>query len=585
MAKGRLSSDTRVFHGLRKLSFRPRGLTHDLVAGLTLWAVVAPQTVAYADIARVPPSVALGSVPLAMAIYGFLGPSKRLVAAANSAVAITSGLLVATLGGGEPAEMVALSATLAVCAGSILFLVGIVRWGFLADFFAAPVVTGFLLGVAVLIILSQLPKLLGIPTEHGEGLMQLVEIGRRVGEAHHWTVAIGVGSLLLLLLLDRGPIRIRGSTLWVVVVGVVLGALLRVREHGVETVGAIPTTRVALTLPSFSLGALGQLLVGAAGIAMIGFSETIAVARRLAGPQGRAVHSNKELIALGAANLGAGFAGGFAVCGSLSATEVNQQAGARTSLASLFAAAFVFLTGFFFAGLLETLPQAVLGAVVIQAAVGSIRIHSIARLWRIRKSDFVLASISFLGVCSLGILQGLLLAIFLSAGLVVFRAGRAPYSVLGEAEGNVGFEDVAANPTAVPIPGILIFRFDAPMFFGNARRVHESLQRLVEEQKPRVVIVDMELTFELDSSAADELVHVVEDLEDAGVEVCFARVRSQPRAIFQRPAARRPRRGTHLPHRPRRGRRPRLAPAARRPRRARGASEGKEMKGSPRRIG
>lgn len=524
----------RILPGVRGLTLEPKKLLADLLAGLTLWAVAAPQAVAYAEIAHMPPAAALGMVPVAMAIYGFLGPSRRLVTAANSAVAITSATLVSQLAGDDPSQVVALSSALAIIAGGILFLIGITRLGFLADFIAMPVITGFLLGVGVLIILGQVHYVLGIPSgSQQHGWKQAVGLIDNLGKIHALTVALGLGALALLLVFGS-HLHVPGTTLGVAVLGIVVGALIDLEAHGVQTIGPVPRPTLSPSFPRISLEDLRNLLVGAFGIGVIGFSETIAVARRLATPKGRTVHSNRELIALGAANLGAGFMGGFAVCGSLSATEVNQEAGARTSLASLFAAVFILLTGFFLGGVVRHLPQAVLGAIVIQAALGTIRIHSFAKFWQIRHSDFVLASVAFVGVCTLGILRGLLLAVLLSIGWLVLRASRAPYSVLGEASGVEGFEDLETNENARAIPGMLIFRFDAPLFFGNARRVHEILTKLVAKQKPRVVIVDMEMTFELDATAAEALVRLVDELEAEGVIVCFARVRAQPRSIFRK---------------------------------------------------
>lgn len=520
--RSRLSSE------LRPATFGP-----DLAAGLTLWAVLAPQAVAYSELARMPPETALAMVPLALAIYGLVGPSQRMVAGVNTAMALTSATIAGAVAGGDPGAIVALTPALAMLTGGILFLVGATRLARISDFVAKPVITGFLMGVAVLIVVGQLPKILGLPSPRGSFVDQVLGIVGGLPGVHLATLSVGAASLLLLVLLDLPKVRFPGATLLVVVLGILASLLFGLEGEGVEVVGRIPSARFAFAFPRVSWSDLRDLLSGALGLSIIAFAESLAIARRLASRRHRSVQTHRELMALGAANLGVGLLGGFAVCGSLSATQVNERAGARTALSSLFGGFFILLTGLYLTATLRPLPSAVLGVVVFQAALGSMRIHSFARLWGLRRTDFFLALVALVGVLWLGILRGLLLSVLISIGWLVARASRTPYSILGEVPGDVGFEDVDRNEEAKEVPGILIFRLDVPLFFANARRVHRILRRLLDTKRPRTLVVDMELTWELDTTGLDELASLIEGAEEEGVVVCLARVRAPIRRILR----------------------------------------------------
>lgn len=484
----------------------------DVVAGLTVTALLVPEGMAYAQLAGVPPQAAFYAAPAALLLYAFLGSSRQLVVAVSSAIAITSAATVAELAPQGSAEYVALTAALALLAGIFSVVAGLLRLGRIARLFSSSVLLGFVFGLALIITVKQVPKLLGVELTEEEFFLQVAELVRELPQTHVTTLVVGLACLAAMVVLERFVPRVPAA-LAVLVGSILVSVALGLADRGVAVVGELPQGLAAPQLPGVGWDAVPILAAGAVGIALLAFAEATGPAQQLAKEHGYQVDANRELVAIGAANAGAGLFQGFPIGASLSKSAANDRAGAHTPMSLVVAAATTALVALFLTPLFEELPEAALGAIVIVAVAGMERIAPLRRLWRIRRSDLVLALVALLGVLVVGILAGLALAVLVSLGLIVWRAGEGRLDLVGDPPG--------PGSAAGPGGGLLILRPRQMLFFANAEEIRESVIDEVAgaAARPDVVVLDLELTPDLDVPALDVLAALRESLVAGGTRL------------------------------------------------------------------
>lgn len=509
--------------------YQRRWLRPDLIAALAVWAVLVPEGMAYASLAGMPPQTGLFAALAPLLAYAVLGTCRQLTVGPSSAIAAFSAAAVAPLAFGDGGRFIALSALLALLVGALLLSAGLARAGFIADFFARPVLTGFVAGLALVIAVGQLSKLLGVEGGGTGFFGKLAELVRRLDHASLPTLAVGVVALALIFAIrafaPRAP-----AMLIAVALGIAAVAVFGLEEHGVAIVGTIPDGLPSLTIPSIGLGDVIDLLPDAVALALICFAESVAAARGLAAKHHYEVDADQELIALGVANLGAGLLQGFAVDASLSRSAVADDSGMKSQLSSIVLFGFLIVTMLFLMPLFHDLPEAVLGAIVIAAVAHLIDVGALRRLRRTDPTDFVLAILCFAGVLVFGLLVGLAIAVVLSLLALVYRAYRPSFAVLGRTPGAVDderlrYRGIEDHPNSETFPGLVILRIDGELFFANARWFRDTARSLVLDQRPpvRELLVHAGAVPHLDTTAATLLKELIGELRGAGIELAFAR--------------------------------------------------------------
>jgi high affinity sulfate transporter 1 len=503
-------------------SYHRRWLTRDVVAGLTLWALVVPEAMAYASIAGVPPQFGLYSVPLAVLAYAWLGSSQRLFVGPSSTIAALAATVVAPLAAAGTDQYVALTAVLSLLTGVAFVGLALLRMGFISRLFAEPVLDGFIIGLGVYVAVGQLPKLVGVEKADGNSLQQL---GHVLTSASSWTpatVAIGVGSLAALSLLHRFAPKVPGALL-VVAATLVLVPAFSLEGRGVEVVGEIPSGFAFVSWSGVELDDVIDLLPGALGIVVVAFAEGLAVAKAYAARDRATIDADRELLAYGAAAVGSGVLQGFPPAGSLSKSAAAEGSGARSPMAFLTTAGLVVLTVLFLTGIFTNLPEPVLGAIVIDAVVGMIRPRKIWHLRQVRVPDFWLALAAFLGVVLVDVMAGVLIGVVLSLVLLLQRLSTPRIAVLGR-HPERGFVAIDSNPGTEEVPGAVILRAEGVLVFASIDPVVEELRaRTLDAQPPpAIVVLDLAATAEIDVTAASALAATVDDLRAAGIDVRFA---------------------------------------------------------------
>jgi len=511
-------------------SYERKDLVPDLVAGITVWGILVPASMAYAEIAGIPPEAGLVASTLALALYAVFGTSRNLRVAMTSTMAITSAAVVAPLALGDPAATIELTAGLALLAGLILLVAGLARFGFISDFLSRPVITGFVFGIAMVIVIGQIPKILGVPGGEGTFFQQLAQLIGNLGLTNPYTLAIGLGAIILILLLKR-RYPVIPAALVALVAGILAVVLLDLTQYGVSVVGTIPAGFPMPAIPQVSLAELPFLLAGAVGISFIAIGESIGVGRVYAARHHYEIDPDQELVALGSANIGCGLFQGATVDATLSSTATADGAGGKTQVSGLFTAALIFLTVIFLAPLFRNLPNAVLGAVVITAVIGLLDVGALSRYRAMHRTDFWLAVIALFGVIAIGILEGLVIAVVLSLILLLFRASRPNLAVLGRVPGQEAtYGDLGRAPENEPVPGLLILRVDAPLFFFNANVARTMILDLVTAGKDlRAVILDIGASADLDLTTVDMLRDLVNELRERKIDLIFAHARGSVR--------------------------------------------------------
>jgi len=510
----------------------PRDLLRgDIISGVTVWGVMVPVAMAYAQMAGLPPEVGLYTAFAALLGYAIFSTSRQLKVTASSTMAVMSAAVVGAMAAGDATRYAALSAALALTVGVILLLAGIVRLGFISDFLSKSVITGFVFGLALVIAIGQLPKLLGLPSGQGDFFEQCYQLITNLSQIKPYTLVVGVSALVVIFLVKRFFPRLP-SGLVALVLGILAVSIFNLDEYGVSIVGAIPTGLPTPGLPQVSLGDLPYLITGAIGIVFLAVGESLGSARSFAAKHRYEINPDQELIALGAANINAGLFQGFTVDASLSSTATADEAGERTQLSSIVTAVLIIVTLLVLAPLFYNLPNAVLGAIVIASVIGLMDVAELKRFYGSNRVDFVLAMVAMFGVLTTDVLTGLLIAVFLSLLIILYRASRPHVAVLGEVPGQVAtYGDVARHPENAQVPGLLIVRLDAPLYFLNANVARGQILGLVtaSQPPPRAILFDLGASADLDIASLDMLKNLVRELEEAGVDVLLAEVRGKVR--------------------------------------------------------
>ncbi len=514
-------------HGYQRAWLRP-----DIVAGLTVWAVLVPEALAYATIAGVPPVAGLYAAVPSLVLYAAAGSSRHLVVGPMSATAALSAALITPLAGADAGRYIALTTALAITTGVVGLLAGLLRLGFIASFISDPVLKGFIVGLALVIIMGQVPKIIGIEKPEGDFFEQLWGVLTHLGDTQWRTLLIGGLSLLLVLAVKRWLPLVPGALL-AVLAGILAVALFDLDDRGVAIVGAIEPGLPVPGLP----GGVGwsdylDLLGPAVGVVLIGFAEGLGAAKTYATKAGYEIDPDRELFGLGAANLGSGFVSGMVVNGSLSKTAVNGSAGAKTQVSGLVVAALTVVTLLLLTGLFEQLPEATLAAVVIAAVIELVDIAALRRLYRVwsdwlghiygraARADFVAALAALLGVLLFDTLPGLLIGVGVAIVLLVYRGSRPHIAVLGPRDGL--WLDVHRHPGLAQRPEQLVVRVEAGLYFVNADHVRTRIEQLCTAHT-RLVVLDAETSPAIDITAAAMLVDLRDSLAHRGIDFRIAR--------------------------------------------------------------
>lgn len=508
-------------------------LRADVIAGLTTAAVVVPKSMAYATIAGLPVQAGLYTAFVPMVIYAMLGTSRPLSVSTTTTIAILSGSAIGLASpGGGTTEFVTAGATLAVLVGAMLVAASALRLGFVANFISEPVLAGFKSAIGVVIVVDQVPKLLGIHI-HKEGFFRdMLAIVQHVPEASMATVLLSAAMLVLIFgmerLLPRAP-----APLVAVALAVLASALLGLPEAGVAAVGEVPRGLPGLTWPNLALA--GQLWPAAAGIALMSFTETIAAGRAFADPREPRPVPNRELLATGLANVGGGLFGAMPGGGGTSQTAVNRAAGAKTQVAELVTAAVALATLLLLAPLIALMPQAALAAVVISTSLGLVKPADFVEIRRVRTTEFRWALIAFAGVLLLGTLKGIVVAVIASLLALASQAYNPPVYALGRKRGTTVFRALSAeHPDDEQVPGLLMLRTEGRLFFANAERVADLLWSEVEQARPKVLLLDCRAIFDVEYTALKVLSEVEDKLRRAGCELWVAGLNPRVFEVIER---------------------------------------------------
>lgn len=495
-------------------------LRPDLLAGLTVGAMLIPQSMGYAELAGLAPEYGFYAVIGALVVYALVGTSRHLGVGPEPGTALLAASGVGIVAGGDGARYITLMAALALVVAALCLIAWALRLGYLATMLSKPVLVGYITGVGLTLVSSQLAGLTGVPIDADDFFPRFGQFFSRLGDVHWPTAALGVAALALMLLL-RWRLPTAPSALIGVVVATIAAALLSLEEHGVALVGSIPAGLPTPGLPDVSLGDLSALLPVAAGIALVGFTDNVLTARAIASRKGYRIDPNQELLALGLTNLSAGVSQGFPVSSSASRTAVPASLGSRTQLVSLVAAAFVVASLLFARPLLSEIPRTALAAVILVAAISIIDVAGFVSLWRISRAECVLAGVAVAGVIVLGVLYGILIAVALSIGVALAHIARPHDAVLGDMPDIDGWVDVDEYPAAVTSPGLVVFRFDAPLFFVNAERFSDRVVHVLADNPgdEEWFVMDCEGIGALDASAVEMLTDLFARLREGGLEV------------------------------------------------------------------
>lgn len=510
-------------------NYRRDWLIHDTVSGLVLTAVLVPVGMGYAAASGLPAIYGLYATIFPLITYAVFGPSKILVLGPDSALA---GLIAATilpLAAGHTDKAVALAGMLAILTGGLCILAGLARFGFITDLLSKPIREGYLNGIALTVLIGQLPKVLGFSVDGNNFLQEIKSLSQGIwnGQISWVSCTIGFSCLIVILGFKRWASRIPG-VLVAVVGATVMASLFDLSvKTGIAVVGPLPQGLPQFQIPVVSFDEFRDLCAASVAIALVSFADMSALSRTFALRAGYEVNSNQEIIALGAANVAAGLFQGFCVSSSASRTPVAESAGARTQLAGIVGATCIALLLIFAPELLQSLPHAVLGAVVISACISLFQIHGILRLYKLRRDEFALSIVCFLGVVLLGVIKGIFIAIGLALFAFIWRAWRPYDAVLGHVDGLKSYHDISRHPEARLIPGLVLFRWDAPLFFANAETFREQVMRAVADAPTpaRWIVVTAEPITDVDITAADVLADLDNTLHEAGMDLFFAEMK------------------------------------------------------------
>lgn len=498
-----------------------------MIAGATVWGLLVPESIAYAGLAGLPPQAGLYTLLATLAAYAVFGTSRHLVAAATSAAAVLLASSVGGLAGADAARYMSDAAGLVIFCGGLFLIAGFLRLGFVAQFLSRPVMEGFVFGLAIFVTVSQLPKLFGIEKGSGDTIKQFIHLIGHLGDTSGATLAVGAGALVLLFAAERFAPKIPGG-LVALVLGIVVSSALSLSEHGVKIVGHVPNGLPTPGVPSVHGGDVLPLITAAAGLLLVIFSESLGAADTFATKYGYEVDPNQELIALGVANAGSGLLGGLAGGGSLSQSAVNEGAGARSEVSPLIAALLILITVLVLTPLFKNLPEAVLAALIIHAVSHLWKVAEMRRYYELQRLEFWLALATLLGVITIDVLPGLVIGVGAMLLLVIYRASKPQIGSLARVPGEPGaYGDIGRHPDYERIPGVLVLRFESPLFYANATPVRDEIKALVGafDPPPGAVVLDAGANDRLDVTSADMLTTLVSTMHSAGIDVALADVR------------------------------------------------------------
>ena len=504
-------------------------LWRDLAAGLALTALLVPVGMSYAATSGLPAIYGLYATIVPLIAYAVFGPSRIMVLGPDSALV---GLIAATilpLSAGNPEKAVALASMLAVLSGLLCILAGLAKFGFITDLLSRPVRDGYINGIALTVLVGQLPKVLGFSVSPGSFPAETGDLlqGIGSGQIHAMACVIGLSCLAVILGFRRWAPMVPGVLIAVAGATIFVSWFPAPIREGIAVIGPLPQGLPQFRIPDVSPAEIGELFAAAVAIALVSFTDMSAVSRAFAHRTGGEVDSNQEILALGAANVAAGLFSGFPVSSSMSRTPVAEAAGAKTQVTGLVGALCVALLLLFAPGLLFHLPQAALGAVVVAACLSLIEIRSVLRLYRLRRDEFVLSLACFLGVVLLGVMPGIFIAVSLSLLAFIWRAWQPYSAVMGYVEALGSYHDISRHPEAKCIDGLVLFRWDAPLFFANAELFRRRVLRAVSHAPTPVrwVVVAAEPITDVDMTAAGVLDELDAALHAAGMDLCFAEMK------------------------------------------------------------
>jgi len=509
--------------------YDPAWLRQDLTAGLVLTTMLVPVGIAYAVASGVPGINGLYATIVPLLAYALFGPSRILVLGPDSSLAPVILAVVLPLSGGDPKKAVAIAGMMAIVSGAVCIVVGMLRLGFVTELLSKPIRYGYMNGIAFTVLINQLPKLFGFSIESVGPLRDIKQVAEAVaGGKSNWTAfAVGAGTLAAILLLKRFK---KLPAILIAVVGATTAVTLLHLDQtaGVKVLGSLPQGLPSFALPMLGLADLRQVIVGGCAVALVSFADTSVLSRVYAAKLKTPVDPNQEMIGLGAANLAAGLFQGFPISSSSSRTPVAEASGARTQLTGVVGAIAVALLLVFAPTLLKNLPNSALAAVVIAAAIGLFEFQDLGRIFRIQRWEFWLSIACFVGVAALGVIPGIGLAIALAVIEFLWDGWRPYHAVLGRVNGLRGYHDVKYHPDARRIPGLVLFRWDAPLFFANAELFHQRLLEAVAQSPTPVrrIIVAAEPVTSIDVTSADMLDELDQQLRTSEIELRFAEMKS-----------------------------------------------------------
>jgi len=506
-------------------------LSFDAIAGLTLWGLVVPEGMAYAGIAGLPPQAGLYTLTVSLLVYALLGTSRHLSVGGTSATAalLASSVAAAVVASAaataaDPASYPTYAAAFVVVTGVVFLVAGVARLGFITQFLSKPVMDGFVVGLAAFVTVGQLNKLFGVEKPEGNTVERLFGIIRELPQASLATFAVGALALATLAVLPRLSRRIPAGL--VVLFGTIaLSAALDLAAHGVEVVGSIPQGLPALAVPIVPLADYLGMVLPAIGVLLVAFSESLGVAHEFADKHGYEVDADQELNAHAFVNLGSGLFGGMLAAGGMSGSAVKEAAGGRSQVANLVAWAATIVTLLFLTPLFASLPEAVLAALIIHAVWHILASRKLLTLRKEAPVEVWFGFLAFAGVVFIDVLEGMLIGLLASLAFVIYRSSRPHLSSLGRVPGTPGaYSDLTRHPEAVSVPGILIVRLDAPMYYANALTARDRLKAMIAASSPREVIFDAEGQDDLDLTSAEVLKRLVVELRGHGTLITFANV-------------------------------------------------------------
>src|SRR3954469_1995200 len=532
------SGSSRWVPGLQTLKrYELAWLRHDIVAGIVMTTMLVPVGIAYAQASGLPGITGLYATIVPLLAYALFGPSRILVLGPDSALAAVILAAVLPLSAGDPQRALPLAGMMALVSGILCVGAGLARLGFITELLSKPIRYGYMNGIALTVLLSQVPKLLGFSVSAKGPLRQAWGIVSRVhaGSTNMVALAIGGGTLLLILFLKRWP-RLPGILIGVVTATVIVAAFDLVRRASLSVLGPLPQGLPSLHLPFIRIDELMPVIMGGAAVALVSFADTSVLSRIYAARLRTPVDPNQEMVGLGMANLAAGFFQGFPISSSSSRTPVAEAAGAKTQLTGVVGAIAIAVLLLFAPALLQDLPNTALAAIVIASAIGLFEVSDLRRIYRIQRWEFWLSMTCFAGVAAFGAIPGIVMAIVIAIIEFLWDGWRPHSAVLGQVDYLKGYHDTARHPGARLIPGLVLFRWDAPLFFANAEFFHDRvLAAIANSPTPvRWLVVAAEPVTSIDVTSADAMCELDETLRAAGVQMCFAEMKERVQEKLRR---------------------------------------------------